>query len=154
MQRITNAVYIQNGKVLMLKKPRRNWYAAPGGKMEPGESIYQAVIREYKEETGLSLLKPKLSSVFTFVMEDESEWMMFTYYCHQAEGEVLSNTPEGILEWVSVNQVLDLPMAEGDRTIIEHALHPSEFVLTGTFYYTYDFQLQKKIVDDRESSYI
>ncbi|MFD2638967.1 NUDIX hydrolase [Piscibacillus salipiscarius] len=150
MQRVTNAVYIHDSKILMLKKPRRNWYVAPGGKMELGESITRAVKREYKEETGLSLLNPRLSSVFTFVMDEKEEWMMFTYVSHQADGNVLDHTPEGVLEWISVNDVLRLPMAEGDRTIIKHAINHPEYVLTGTFYYTDDFNLQKQIIDDQK----
>ncbi|MGP4073328.1 NUDIX hydrolase [Piscibacillus sp. B03] len=149
MQRVTNAVYIHDEQVLMLKKPRRNWYAAPGGKMEPEESINRAIKREYKEETGLKLINPKLSSVFNFVMDDDQEWMMFTYVCHQAEGKVLEHTPEGTLEWVPVNEVLSLPMAEGDRTLIKHAIEDPQFVLTGTFYYTYDFKLKEQIVDNQ-----
>ncbi len=39
MQRIANLLAVQNDQVLLLQKPRRGWYVAPGGKMESGESI-------------------------------------------------------------------------------------------------------------------
>ena len=42
----------KDNKVLLLKKPRRNWWVAPGGKMEPGESVKESCIREFREETG------------------------------------------------------------------------------------------------------
>ena len=42
MQRIANLIIKKDDQVLLLKKPRRGWYVAPGGKMEPGESIFEA----------------------------------------------------------------------------------------------------------------
>ncbi|RPF54392.1 NUDIX hydrolase [Aquisalibacillus elongatus] len=147
MQRVTNAVYIKNNHVLMLKKPKRGWYGTPGGKMEPGESIKQSVLREFEEETGLLLTDAKLSSAFTFVIEDEQEWMLFTFVAQASTGQLLEETPEGELEWVPFDKVLDLPMAEGDRRIIKHAISDPEYVLTGTFYYTQDYILQKEFID-------
>ena len=44
MQRIANLLVLKNDNVLLLKKPRRNWYVAPGGKSNPGESIYDAAV--------------------------------------------------------------------------------------------------------------
>lgn len=149
LRRVTNAVLIRNQEVLMLKKPKRNWYVAPGGKMEFGESIQEAAHREYKEETGLTLLDMKLSSVFNFVMGEanKEEWMLFTFVTTNFSGELLEHTPEGELEWVPVDQVLNYPMAEGDKTIIKHAISKPKDVLTGTFYYTEDFQLLNKKID-------
>jgi 8-oxo-dGTP diphosphatase len=144
LQRVTNCI-LQNGdKLLMLKKPRRNWYVGPGGKMELGESVKQAVKREYIEETGLTLIKPKLKGIFTFIIyEGEKlvqEWMMFTFFCDQYEGKLLEESDEGELEWVPVNEVLQKPMAEGDREIIKHAIHNDE-ILYGTFKYTSEYEL-------------
>lgn len=53
MQRIANLIVRRGDEVLLLKKPRRGWYVAPGGKIESGESIFEAASREYFEETGL-----------------------------------------------------------------------------------------------------
>lgn len=55
VQRVTNCVLIKDNQILLLKKPRRGWWVAPGGKMEPGESIRDACIREFREETGVYL---------------------------------------------------------------------------------------------------
>lgn len=83
MQRVANCLYLKNGKVLLLQKPRRGWWAIPGGKMEPTETVKQAVIREYREETGIQILQPQLRGIYTFLMKDgdviTSEWMMFTF---------------------------------------------------------------------------
>ena len=71
LQRVTNCVLLKDGKVLLLQKPKRGWWVAPGGKMEQGESIREACIREYREETGIYLKNPKLKGIFNrFGMDD------------------------------------------------------------------------------------
>ncbi|KHE73080.1 NUDIX domain-containing protein, partial [Halobacillus sp. BBL2006] len=93
MQRVSNCILRVNDQVLMLKKPRRGWYVAPGGKMESGENIKDSAIREFEEETGLLIEKPELRGSFTFVMREEQqtkeEWMMFTFYSTSYSGDLL-----------------------------------------------------------------
>jgi 8-oxo-dGTP diphosphatase len=51
-------VQVSNDKILLIKRlsvPFKGFWALPGGKVEPGETIEQAVVRETKEETGLSV---------------------------------------------------------------------------------------------------
>ncbi len=145
----------EKGQVLMLKKPRRGWYVAPGGKMESGEHIKQSASREFYEETGLTVDDPELRGVFTFVMKEGEnvvqEWMMFTFYAEQHSGHLLEESPEGELEWVSLNEVLKKPMAEGDRKYFEHILNSNEQVY-GTFTYTTDFQLIDVVLDPASPS--
>jgi 8-oxo-dGTP diphosphatase len=144
MQRVTNCLYMSEDKVLLLQKPRRNWWVAPGGKMEQGESIRDAVIREYREETGIYLRNPQLKGIFTFIIKDEdkivSEWMMFTFFADEADGVNLSECEEGILEWHGFDEIKNLPMAEGDRHILEYMVH-GKGIIYGTFTYTPDFEL-------------
>src|SRR5690625_6605023 len=71
MQRVTNCILINNGHVLLLKKPRRGWYAIPGGKMEQNETIKETVIREFLEETALNIHHPELAGAFTFSIFSE-----------------------------------------------------------------------------------
>ncbi|MBN9656000.1 NUDIX domain-containing protein [Halobacillus litoralis] len=150
MQRVANCILKVDGSVLMLKKPRRGWYVAPGGKMEAGENIKDSVVREFKEETGLSIENPELRGSFTFVMREEEktaqEWMMFTFYSTSYSGDLLDESEEGELEWVPVSEVLQKPMAEGDRRIFKHILSSEEQVY-GTFVYTTDFRLIDEDLD-------
>ncbi len=131
-------------KILMLQKPRRGWWVAPGGKMEPGESVKESVKREYREETGLMIQNPEIKGIFTIVMiEDDkivSEWMMFTFVARDYEGNLLEQSPEGDLEWKNIDDVLGLRMAEGDKFIFKHIIDSKEPLL-GTFHYTPDFKL-------------
>ncbi|KAB7704181.1 NUDIX domain-containing protein [Bacillus aerolatus] len=144
MQRVTNCLLLKDDEVLLLQKPRRNWWVAPGGKMEPGESIRDAVIREYREETGIYLRRPAVKGIFTFIIKDGddiiSEWMMFTFFAKESDGVSIKECEEGQLEWHPVEKIKELPMAEGDRHILEYMVHGTG-VIYGAFTYTPDFKL-------------
>ncbi len=144
MQRVTNCILIDDDHVLLIKKPRRGWYALPGGKMEEGETIKESVIRELKEETMLDIRSPKLSGVFTFSIFSEEklvqEWMMFTFITRAYRGTLNPNSDEGTLEWIPIRDIPKLPMAAGDIKIFEHIL-TAEDILYGAFSYTEDYDL-------------
>ncbi|MBL4954986.1 8-oxo-dGTP diphosphatase [Neobacillus sp. OS1-32] len=144
MQRVTNCVLIKDKKVLLLQKPRRGWWVAPGGKMEPGESVRDSCIREFREETGVYLKNPQLKGIFTMIMKEGdqllSEWMMFTFVATESDGVDLDESEEGKLEWHSIESIKALPMAAGDYHIIDYMIH-GKGIIYGTFTYTKDFQL-------------
>ncbi len=144
LQRVTNCLYLKDDQVLLLKKPRRGWWVAPGGKMEPGESVRDAVIREYREETGIYLRSPVLKGIFTFIIKDGeqlvSEWMMFTFFAEDGDGVNLKQTDEGQIGWHPFGSLKDLPMAEGDYHILDYMIH-GQGIIYGTFTYTPDFKL-------------
>ncbi|WP_416828457.1 NUDIX hydrolase [Ectobacillus polymachus] len=144
MQRITNCILVKDNRVLLLQKPRRGWWVAPGGKMESGEHIREAVVREFQEETAIEIKNPTLKGVFTFVIQENnqtvSEWMMFSFLAAEHIGNNNHICDEGTLEWHSTEAIASLPMAAGDRRIIDYVLHGNG-ILYGTFVYTPDFEL-------------
>ncbi|MGO4888856.1 8-oxo-dGTP diphosphatase [Anaerobacillus sp. MEB173] len=150
MQRVTNCLLRNGQQVLLLQKPRRGWWVAPGGKMESGESIKEAVMREYREETGIFLKKPQIKGVFNFVIIENdkiiSEWMMFTFETSEFDGESMEQSPEGKLAWKHVDEINELPMAPGDYFILDHMIN-GEGVMYGTFHYTPEFKLLKYRLD-------
>ncbi len=151
LQRITNCVIIQDRRVLLLQKPRRGWWVAPGGKMDLGESIREACIRECKEETDLQVKHPDLRGIFTFIIKDGekvvSEWMMFTFCATVFTGKNMNETREGRLAWHDVDYVSHLPMAAGDYYILDHVIN-RKGLLYGTFEYTEDFTLLSYRLDN------
>jgi 8-oxo-dGTP diphosphatase len=144
VQRVTNCVLIRDEKILLLQKPRRGWWVAPGGKMEPGESVRDSCIREYREETGIYLKNPQLKGIFTMIMMENdqlvSEWMMFSFVATDSDGIDLDESEEGKLEWQMIDQLKNLPMAAGDYHILDYMIH-GKGIIYGTFTYTKDFQL-------------
>ncbi|TWI60012.1 8-oxo-dGTP diphosphatase [Halalkalibacter nanhaiisediminis] len=144
LQRVTNCVLTFEDKALLLQKPSRGWWVAPGGKMEPGESIKESAEREFWEETGLKLEGTELRAVFTIVMMEHNqpikEWMMFTFQAKSYHGEMMKESPEGKLKWQPFDELVQLPMAEGDKHMFRHVLS-GKGIMYGTFYYTPDFDL-------------
>ncbi|WP_075982890.1 8-oxo-dGTP diphosphatase [Bacillus massilinigeriensis] len=144
MQRVTNCVLVKENKILLLQKPRRGWWVAPGGKMEPGESVRDSCIREFREETGIYLRNPNIKGIFTFIMKDGdqviSEWMMFTFYTTEADGLHLDQSDEGKITWHPIEEIKNLPMAEGDYHILDYMVHGNG-IIYGTFTYTPEYQL-------------
>ncbi|MFC0469902.1 8-oxo-dGTP diphosphatase [Halalkalibacter kiskunsagensis] len=144
MQRITNCVLTQGDKVLLLQKPSRGWWVAPGGKMELGETIKESAEREFREETGLQVENVTLRAVFTIVIVENdqpvNEWMMFTFQATSYKGQIFEQSPEGKLAWKNKSEVVTLPMAAGDRHMFSHVLS-QQGVMHGTCYYTPDFDL-------------
>lgn len=155
MQRISNLLVLKNDHVLLLKKPRRGWYVAPGGKVDHGESIYEAARREFQEETGTTPMAHHLKGTYTMVIKDEQtgivkdEWMLFTFIAYDLEGVPFKETVEGVLEWHPVESLKTLPMAEGDRTNLLFAVS-QKGMQYGTFTYTEDFKLLKEAIQQSE----
>jgi 8-oxo-dGTP diphosphatase len=144
VQRVTNCVLLKDNQILLLQKPRRNWWVAPGGKMEPGESVRDSCIREFREETGIYLRNPNIKGIFTFIIVDGNqilrEWMMFTFFSTAADGLNVDETEEGIIRWQPVDEISQLPMAEGDYHILDYMVH-GHGIIYGTFTYTPEYKL-------------
>lgn len=150
MQRVTNCVLVKDNKILLLQKPRRGWWVAPGGKMEPGESVRDSCIREFREETGIYLKNPSIKGIFTFIIKDGdqvlSEWMMFTFFAKDADGISLEESDEGKLAWHEFDHLKNLAMAEGDYHILDYMVH-GQGIIYGTFTYTPDYKLMQYRLD-------
>lgn len=144
LQRVTNCLLLRDNKVLLLQKPRRGWWVAPGGKMEPGESVRDSCIREFREETGIYLRNPNIKGIFTFIIKDGdkivSEWMMFTFFSTNSDGIHVEESEEGKIVWHDLEEIKKLPMAEGDYHILDYMIHGNGLIY-GTFTYTPDFKL-------------
>ena len=88
MQRIANLLAVQNDQVLLLQKPRRGWYVAPGGKMESGESIYEAAIREFQEETNVTPQNVHLKGVYTMIIKNGEQKKFEEAFIEELESEI------------------------------------------------------------------
>lgn len=91
--------------ILLQNRVKKDWqgYALPGGHVEPGESIVDCVVREMKEETGLTILHPKLCGVKQFPI-DGGRYLVFLFKCDQFEGELCASD-EGTVAWIHRNQI-------------------------------------------------
>lgn len=101
----STACYLkEDDKVLMIKF-KKKWgqvYAPPGGKFETGESPLDCILREYYEETGLTLINPKLQGISYW--QDDYEGIIFIFVAEEFEGQI-KESEEGKLEWLEIKDL-------------------------------------------------
>ena len=103
---LTVLCLIQDGnRILLQNRVKEDWkgYTFPGGHVEPGESFVDAVIREMKEETGLTITNPRLVGVKQFPIEN-GQYIVLLFKATEFEGTVISSD-EGEMEWIDINDL-------------------------------------------------
>ena len=87
-------------EILLQNRVKTDWrgYCFPGGHVEPGESIVDSVVREMREETGLTVKNPKLCGIKQFPI-DGGRYLVFFFKSNDFEGELCSSE-EGKVEWI------------------------------------------------------
>lgn len=89
-----------------------------GGKFEDKESPEDCLLREAKEETGLTLTSYRLRGIVTFVSNEYPTEYMFLYTADGFEGEI-GTCKEGTLEWVKKKDMYALNLWEGDKIFLK-----------------------------------
>lgn len=131
----SNLCYCLSGdQVLMLHRVKKKndinhhkWIGI-GGKFEKDESPEECLLREAKEETGLTLTSWRCRGVVTFLnTQCEGEYM----YLFTADGFTgdLTDCPEGDLQWVSRDFLDALPTWEGDKIFLDLLWQDASFFL-------------------------
>ena len=118
---ITNMCMIYDGsKVLVQNRKNPNWPGITfcGGHVEKGESLTDAVIREVYEETGLTVSSVQLCGIKDWCNEDGSRYMVLFYKTNCFSG-TLTSSDEGEMFWVELEQMKELPLAEGMDKMLE-----------------------------------
>ena len=122
----TTLCYIEkDGAYLMLHRVKKKndenkdkWIGI-GGKLEAGESPFDCVRREALEETGLSLINPRYRGIVTFVSDLYGTEYMHLFSATEYTGEIKTDCDEGKLEWIKKDELLSLPMWEGDKIFLK-----------------------------------
>ncbi|MBP3389157.1 MAG: 8-oxo-dGTP diphosphatase [Clostridia bacterium] len=124
--KLSTLCYIeQNGQYLLLHRIKkeqdvnRDKWIGVGGKFEEGESPEECLLREVREETGLTLTRYRFRGIVTFVCPPWPVEYMHLYTADRFEGTLAADCGEGVLEWVDKGAVCDLPIWEGDRLFLK-----------------------------------
>jgi mutator protein MutT len=128
----------REGRILLQKKAAGRFgegkWNGPGGKVKPDETPEQGVIREVKEETGLTIRDPVLKGLlgFYFGEKEKPDWTAYIYRVTEFIGELNPNE-EGELRWFRFEDIPYDEMWEDDIHWLPHLLEGKK--VTGTFWY-------------------
>ena len=122
--RLTTLCYAENaGRWLMMHRVKKDadenagkWIGL-GGHLLEDETPEECVRREVREEAGLELRDLRLRGILTFILPDWGNELTFLYTA-KAEDLPLPECAEGVLQWVPMDRVMDLPLWEGDRVFL------------------------------------
>lgn len=111
-------VVLRDGKALLIrrgKEPFRGRWSVPGGKLEPGETLEQGVVREIREETGIAAAVIEFLTVFERIEHSEGalayHYVIVDYLCEAGPGEAQAASDAEAVAWAGPNDLgaYDLP---------------------------------------------
>ncbi|BAL69534.1 putative MutT-like protein [Streptococcus mutans LJ23] len=113
---LTNMCLIEDGNgniVMQIRDPKRySWSGAalPGGHIEEHEGLVESVIREVKEETGLTIHHPQLVGMKHWYTKEDVRYLVFLYRTSDFQGD-LQSSAEGQVHWVARKELAELDLA-------------------------------------------
>ena len=149
-QLTTLCYLIKDGKYLMLHRVKKendlnkDKYLGVGGHFEYGESPDECLIREVKEETGLTLTDYKARGIVTFVYGVDIVEYMHLFTAEGFEGEMI-DCDEGELVWIPIEDVCNLPIWEGDKEFFKLLNETKDFFSLKLVYNLNDELVEVKV---------
>jgi 8-oxo-dGTP diphosphatase len=99
---VTGLITNHLGEVLMIRSPRRGW-EIPGGQVEVGESLHQALAREIHEETGITAKVGVLAGIYSNLKPPPL--LILGFLCDWASGDPCTSDESLETEWVERSEV-------------------------------------------------
>jgi len=120
------AIIVEGDRVLLVKRghaPLLGKWSIPGGVLEVGETLRKAVVREAREETGLTIEPEELLGVFERVVPDEQGRMRYHYVlidflCRRVSGELLAADDAEDARWFLREELAELELVRETEEVI------------------------------------
>lgn len=133
------ALIVQEGKVALIRRanePSRGQWSIPGGLVNLGESLLDAVSREAFEETGLIVRPTFLVELVDRIFHDESgairyHYVLADYWCEIRGGALAASSDASDAAWVDLKDLSRFRVADVTEKVILKGfeLHRSDFML-------------------------
>jgi 8-oxo-dGTP diphosphatase len=122
------ALIYKDDKILLVERgnePLAGYWSLPGGGVEAGERLEDAIVREVSEETGLRVTADSLATVFERIMPDatdrcEYHYVLIDFYCTITGGELRAGDDSRDVRWFSIGSLSELLLTAGTREVIEN----------------------------------
>lgn len=114
------AVVVEDGRLLLVRRakpPAEGLWAVPGGRVEPHETVRDAVAREATEETGLRVEVGPLAWTGR-VRGPSHDYLLFDYFARVVGGELAAGSDAAEARWVPLDDVEDLPVVPAMRELL------------------------------------
>jgi ADP-ribose pyrophosphatase YjhB (NUDIX family) len=123
------ALIIDGDRILLVergKEPLKGYWSLPGGVLEPGELLDQAVRREVLEETGLIVEPVETIEIFERIMRDsagrvEYHYVLVDYLCRVTGGTLEASDDASRAAWFTRAELPALRLTEGTLPVIDKA---------------------------------
>jgi len=120
-------IFNSEGRIFLMKSHKwKNKYVIPGGRIELGEKIEDALKREIKEETGMEIYDIEFICTQEFIFDGafwkKKHFIFFDFVCKTKSTEVELNSEGQEYVWVSLEEALKLPIEPYTKRIIEECL--------------------------------
>jgi 8-oxo-dGTP diphosphatase len=127
------ALIIDHDRILLVERgrePLKGYWSLPGGAVETGDRLEEALRREVREETGLEIAIVHLLEVFERIMPGEVpddsrgveyHYILIDYICHPTGGTLYASDDASRAEWFTEDEVANLKITEGTPGVIARA---------------------------------
>ena len=124
------AVIVKDGRVLLIRRgqaPLLGEWSLPGGVVECGETLRQAMIREAREETGLVVETAELLGVYERVIRSDDgrvryHYVLIDFLCRPVAGDLMAGSDAADVRWFGSEELDALKLPRDTREVIEKAL--------------------------------
>ena len=123
------ALIFDSDSILLIERgnqPLKGYWSLPGGAVETGEKLEDAIRREVIEETGLEITDLSFFEIFERIIRDddgkpEYHYVLVDYICRAAGGRLMAATDVSRAMWVLQHELSNYRLTEGTFQVIERA---------------------------------